>query len=344
MKKMSLWATMLAMLVICGLCTTSCGKDDEEEGGNNEQTSKLEDYVDKYWVLCSRVGNNLIIEFIFENISDQPIYGAKLSLTGGLSGGIVKDDLGNSYYTDAGASTSVYLASAISQDNIFINALSNYSNKWQSINIPAGAKAHYVIKITNFDASGQASKISFDAVFTSVSGLPLQTYTLDTSTIPVTDNRVRFNGIQTPDLNLDVQLVGTEVDEDDNLTIEYTIKNNTGITLQNFCVGVPERIGSAGATDDVNNSYYWRDNVFASLNNSDYATVGSYNATYYNGNGFFGKWCKMTLPANATVPAKVLIKGLDKRAKNVTFDLGVSSENYEPMDNKIHFITIPVTR
>lgn len=344
MKKISLWATMLAMLVISGLCVTSCSKDDKETGGKKEQVSSLDDYVDKYWVLCERVGNNLILEFQFKNKTDQPIMGAKLVLTGGMSGGIIQDNLGNAYYTSAGAATSVYLASAISQDDVFLSALSNYGGEWMSINIPAGATAHYVVKITGFDTSGQATSISFDAVFSAESGLPEQTYTLDTSTIPVTDNRVRFNGIQTPDLNLDVQLVGTEVDEEDNLTIEYTIKNNTGQTLQNFCVGVPERIGSAGATDDVNNSYYWCDNVFASLNNSDYATIGSYNATYYNGNGYFGKWCKMTLPADATVPAKVLIKGLDKRANNVTLDLGVSCENYEPMDNKIHFITIPVTR
>uniref|UniRef100_UPI003298F59B hypothetical protein n=1 Tax=Salmonella enterica TaxID=28901 RepID=UPI003298F59B len=75
-------------------------------------------------------------------------------------------------------------------------------------------------------------------------------------------------------LNIGVQLVGAEVDEDDNLTIEYTIKNNTGIILQNFTVGVLE---NKNAIDDVNNSYYWRDNVYASLNNSDYAVENGYN-------------------------------------------------------------------
>ena len=340
MKKISLWATMLAMLVICGLCVTSCGKDDEEEGGDNgggKTNYTLDDYVDKYWMECSRVGNNLIVEFVFENISDQTIYGAELALTDGC----IKDNLGNIYYTDRGSTTSVYLASAISQDGIFTSALSNYGKKWQSINIPAGAKAHYVVKITKFDSSGRANNISFDAVFKVVSGLPSQSYTIETSTIPVTDNRIRANGIQTPDLNIGVQLVGAEVDEDDNLTIEYTIKNNTGIILQNFTVGVLE---NKNAIDDVNNSYYWRDNVYASLNNSDYAVENGYNRTYYNGNGFFGKWCKTNIPADATVPAKILIKGFDKRARSVTLDLGVSCENYEPMDNQIHFITIPVQR
>ena len=339
---------MLAMLVICGLCVTSCGSDKEEEeggGGGGGKTYVLGDYVETVWVLSERVGNSLIVEMTFINRTDHTIYGADLQLTGALSGGVISDDLGNKYYTDAGAATKVYLATAMMQDGEMLENISNYSNEWKTLNIPAGASASYIIKIVNFDPSARAGKIIFDAVFKTASGLPVQTFNMLQNSIPVNDNRVRFGGAQTPDLYMDVQVTGTSVetyDDVDYLTVNFSIKNNTVHVLQDFMLGIGEY---ADATDDRSNSYYWRDNMFISLNNSDYnAAFGGYNATYYNGNGYFGKWCKMSIPAGATVPASLCIKDFDPQSNTVTFDLRCSSANYEPVDDKIHFISIPVQR
>lgn len=468
MKKISFWATMLAMLVVCGLSVTSCSKDDKEEtngGGGKQQTYSLDDYVYKYWTRCERVGANLVIEMVFENISDNNIYGAKLALVNGA----IKDNLGNTYYVNT---YDVTLASATD-----INSISNYTQEWQTLNIPAGRAVAYFVKIKDFDPSNRATKVSFDATFSVSSGLPATTYTINTSTLPIEDRRVMekgiqtndtalvykvtncervgsvlqidftvtnnsaiemgnltfgtpkdatddlgnsyyyrdnlkiafedgfykseyqirvkpnetahgriritgfdstnkaksvtvpiqcisdtykltddivrfltipirdyrvlYDGIQTPDLNIVVKLQGTEVDDDNNLTIKYTIKNNTGETLQNFAVGV---LGNAGASDDLSNQYYWRDNMYVSLNGSDFGIDTGYNSTAYNGSGFYGKWRKTTIPDGETVDAAVKIKDFAVRANNVTFILGVSSDNYEPADNKIHFITIPVQR
>lgn len=451
MKKNEFMATMLAMLVICGLCVTSCGNDDEEEGGgggNNggkkETTSYLDDYVYKYWTRCERVGANLVVEFAFENLTDKNISGAQLTLANDL----IYDNLGNQYRV--GFSTS--LASATN-----ISSISNYSNRWQTLNIPAKSTVFYFIKIEDFDSSNKASSISFGATFSATSGLPATSYTLETSTIPITDNRIMNNGImtndtalvytvtncervgsvlqvdftitnnsdiemgglsfspadiaqdnmgnnyyvgniqvafgealyknsyllrlkpretangririkdfdstnraslisfsfycsaanyvlsdnvvrfrsipikdnrvtsdgiQTPDFKLDVKLTGAEIDNEGYLKVNYTIQNNTGENLNNFTIQ-----SYSQALDDLSNTYYIGD-FYYSINNSN----------------FFSQGVRMTIHDGATVPATVAIKDFSTKAKNVTFNLKVSCDNYEFADDIMHFITIPISK
>ena len=99
MKKISLWATMLALLV-CGLCVTSCSKDDEEKdgggknGGKKEQKNDLNDYFDYGSYRCERVGANLIIELMFNNKMNKAFNNAQLALTDRT----ITDNLANKYY------------------------------------------------------------------------------------------------------------------------------------------------------------------------------------------------------------------------------------------------------
>ena len=450
MKKISLWATMLAMLLICGLCVTSCSKDDEEKdgggknGGKKEETTNLKTYMDMPLLRCERVGANLIVEMAFENKTGKDIKNAHLELVNGT----VIDNVGNSYYS------AVSLANTID-----MKAISNYGNNhsWLDLNIPANGRAVYIIKIKDFDSSNNARSITFDATFSSPS-LPADSYPLtatfpitdnrvmergvqtnDTAlvykvtncervgsvlqvdftvtnnsniemgnltfspvgdakdnmgnsyysgarmqiafgnalyksgyllqlgpketangrvrflqfdstnrassisfylsctaknyvlsddvirflTIPVTDNRVTANGIQSPDFKLDVKLTGAEMDSEGDLRVNYTIQNNTGENLNNFTI-----VGDGSAIDDLSNAYYSGSSFLYSINNSDY---------FYNG-------VRTNIPDGATVPATVAIKDFSTKAKNVTFNLRVSCDNYEFADNLIHFITIPVQR
>ncbi|MBO4431108.1 MAG: hypothetical protein J5790_07195 [Bacteroidaceae bacterium] len=456
MKKISLWATMLAMLVICGLCVTSCGKDDEEEdsgGGNNggkkETVYPLEDYFNYYYYRCERVGANLVIEMAFENTTGQAVNNAMLQLKDNK----ITDNIGNVYYVN----DRVFLTNTND-----ITAIPKYSDKWNSMTIPADGYAVYIIKILNFDSSNTAKKLSFDLTFGS-SSLPAESYdvaahdfviddnrvmekgiqTNDTAlvykvtncervgsvlqidfsvtnnseiemgnltflpidyakddlgnayycrekidiafgdsfykrddsfvlrlkagetangririrdfdstnkakyisapiqcssnvyalsdnvvrflTIPVKDNRVLYDDIQKPDFKLNVKLSGTEVDEKGTLYVNFTIQNNTGETLRDFTVDG----GMNWIYDDLSNKYYSRDKMALSINNSDYIRDNS---------------LKTTIPVGSTISGTVAILDFSPKAKNVTFDLGISCDNFEFADNKIHFITIPVLR
>ena len=193
MKKVSLWATMLAMLVICALCVTSCGKDDEEEGGGGksggkkEEVSKLEDYFDYYYYRCERVGANLVIEMAFDNKSGKDINNALLQLKDNK----ITDNLGNTYYANAAGATSAYLTNTTD-----INTIPNYGNNWTTVNVSENGYIVYLIKIYNFDPSSTAKKISFDLVFSS-SSLPADSYEVAAHNFVVNDNRVKEKGIQT---------------------------------------------------------------------------------------------------------------------------------------------------
>ena len=253
MKKISLWATMLALMV-SGLCVTSCGsdKEEEEEGGGGKKTYMLDDYVYKYWTRCERVGNNLVVEMFFENFSETDLYGAQLALTN--SG--IRDNVGNTYYSGRGIS----FASATN-----ISSISNYSYQWMSLNIPAKSTVAYFIKIENFDPSNRATSISFEATFSVASGLPATTYTLDTSTLPITDRRVKEHGIMTNDTALVYEVTNCER-VGAALQIDFTVTNNSAINLGNLKFNA-----SGEASDDLGNSYY-----------SSYSTIAFGAGTYKN--------------------------------------------------------------
>lgn len=315
MKKISFWATMLAMLVVCGLSVTSCSKDDKEEtngGGGKQQTYSLDDYVYKYWTRCERVGANLVIEMVFENISDNNIYGAKLALVNGD----IKDNLGNTYST---RTFNVELASATD-----INSISNYTQEWQTLNIPAGRAVAYFVKIKDFDPSNRATKVSFDATFSVSSGLPATTYTINTSTLPIEDRRVMGNGIMTNDTALvytvtNCERVGGVVQ------IDFTVTNDSEIELGNLTFGC-----AGNATDDLGNNYYtgligYGDIAFG---------AGSYKNSYVQ-----------QLKPHKTINGRLRIDNFDttNKAKFVSVPISCESSTYTFSDDVARFITVPIT-
>lgn len=455
MKKISLWATMLAMLLICGLCVTSCSKDDEEKdgggknGGKNEQTFDLGKYIKAYFIRGERVGSNLIVEMALVNQTDRDITNFRVGIPSEYENYLIYDDLGNQY---TGGNASIEFASATEN-----SSKSTYSTRgWMTLTIPAKGTAYYFMTIHNFDPTNRARKITYDMIckspeipgddystiyfhdfditdyrimengiqtndtalvyrlidcqrvgsvlqidfsvtnysnidmgnLTFISGtasddlgnsyeyasltnvafgegvynreykirlksgetaygrlriknfdqtnkakyvsIPLvcssDTYTFSDDrarflTIPVKDNRILHDGIQTPDLNLDIKMTGTEEDKDGNKIINLTIKNNTGETLEDFTVGYTGYV-----IDDISNRYDGLFMLHFSMNDSEFFTNG----------------VKTTIQPGATVKTSIGLTGLNAKAKNVTFNLGVSCDNYEFADNLIHFITIPV--
>ena len=454
MKKLSLWATMLAMLVICGLCVTSCGKDDEEDGGSSgnnggkkEQTLDLDKYIKAYYVRGERVGSNLIVEMFIENQLDTDISDFVVGVPTEYENFLIYDDLGNQY------TNNVEFASATES-----SAKSTYSRQgWQKLTIPGKGYVAYFMTIHDFDTTNKARKITFDLIckspsiptddyntimfhnfditdnrvlengiqtndtalvynlidcqrvgnvlqidfsvtnksaidmgnitfiagnatddlgqkyeygsYTNVAfgdglyqqqykirlrsgetnygrlriksfdatnkakfvNIPLlcssDSYTLSDDrarflTLSISDNRVLYDGIQTPDLKLDIKLAGTEEDESGNKIINFTIKNNTGESLNNITLTYDGSI-----IDDISNRYDPSYSLLFSMNNSE----------------FFSQGVKTTIPDGTTVNAAVALKGLNAKAKNVTFNLRVSCDNYEFADDLMHFITVPIS-
>lgn len=314
MKKISLWATMLAMLVICGLCVTSCGKDDEEEdggGGNNggkkEQTYNFGDYVNAYYVRCERVGANLVVEMVFENISGKDINGAKLSLVNGA----IVDDLGNAYYVN---NRKVVLASATN-----INSISNYSTTWQTLNISANGYVVYYIKIYDFDSTNTAKKLSFDLSFSSTS-LPVETFDVTAYDFVIDDNRVMGRGVMTNDTALVYKVTNCER-VGSVLQIDFTVTNNSELDL-----GTLTFSSDGYATDDLGNQYY---NTYASIAFG----AGTYKNTYLQ-----------QIPSGETINGRLRISNFDptNKAKFVSFPMPCSSSSYTLTDNVVRFLTIPI--
>ncbi len=313
MKKISLWATMLALLV-CGLCVTSCSKDDEEKdgggknGGKKEQKNDLNDYFDYGSYRCERVGANLIIELMFNNKMNKAFNNAQLALTDRT----ITDNLGNKYYLNG----AVFLANSTD-----INAWSNYKDNWQSLNIPAEGYAIYAIKILNFDPTNKAAKISFNLEF-SASGLSGDHYVLSAE-IPIDDYRVMEKGIQTNDTALTYKItncerVGTV------LQIDYTITNNSDIELGNLTF-----LPIDYAKDDLGNSYYCRGNIDITFNDGLYKRDANF---------------VLRLKPSETANGRIRIRDFDSKnkAKNISFPLQCSSNVYALSDNVVRFLTIPI--
>lgn len=313
MKKISLWATMLAMLLICGLCVTSCSKDDEEKdggggnGGKKETTYNFDDYINAYYVRCERVGANLVVELVFENITDHDINGAKLSLTDGA----IVDDLGNAYYVN---NRKVVLASATN-----VNSTSNYSTTWQSVNISAKGYVIYYIKIYDFDSTNSAKKLSFDLSFSS-SSLPVENFDITAHDFDIEDHRVKEHGIMTNDTALVYTVTNCER-VGSVLQIDFTVTNNSKIDLGNLTF-----VGHGEASDDLGNHYY-----------SQYSQIafgaGTYKNTY-----------TQQLEPGKTINGRLRITDFDatNKAKFVSVPIPCSSSTYTFTDNVVRFLTIPI--
>lgn len=250
---------------------------------------------------CQRVGSVLQIDFSVSN--DSYINMGYLTFVSGSA----TDDLGNKY--EYGMSTNVAFDDGV------------YKSEYK-IRLQSGETKYGRLRITDFDTSNKAKYVSIPLVCSS------DAYTLSDDrarflTIPVKDNRILYEGIQTPDLKIDVALAGTEVDESGNIIVNYTIKNNTGEPLTHFAI---DRNGSI--IDDISNRYDSSSTMLLSINGSDFSSQGA----------------RTTIPAGATVNAAVALKNINSKAKNVNFDLQVSCDNYECADRLMHFITIPVQR
>ena len=302
---------MLALLV-CGLCVTSCSKDDEEKdgggnGGKKETTYNFDDYINAYYIRCERVGANLVVELVFENITDHDINDAKLLLTNGA----IADDLGNIYYVNN--NSKVVLASATN-----VNSTSNYSRTWQTLNIPANGYAIYYIKIYDFDSTNSAKKLSFDLSLSS-SSLPVE-FNITAHDFDIEDRRVKEHGIMTNDTALVYTVTNCER-VGSVLQIDFTVTNNSNIDLGNLTF-----VSNKEASDDLGNHYY-----------SQYSQIAFGAGTYKN------EYTQQLEPGK-TINGRLRITNFDatNKAKFVSVPITCSSSTYTFTDNVVRFLTIPI--
>lgn len=311
MKKTSFWATVLALLIVCGLSVTSCSKDEEKNnGGQKEQMYDFSDYINAYCVRCERVGANLVIEMVFENLTNNAINNTKLSMVNGS----IKDNFGNTYSTNY---ANVVLASSTN-----INSISNYSREWKTLNIPVNGYAIYYIKIYNFDATNTATKVSFDLTFNS-SSLPIESFEISAYDFIISDNRVMEKGIQTNDTALVYKVTNCER-VGGVVQIDFTLTNDSEIELGDLtfqCAG--------NATDDLSNNYYtglygYGDIAFG---------AGSYKSSYV-----------LKLKPHETINGRLRINNFDttNKAKFVSVPISCKSSTYVFSDEVARFLTIPI--
>lgn len=253
--------------------------------------------LDFAMVGCERVGGVLLIDYTVTNNGTYDI--ANFQLDGGAYNA-ASDNLGNTYYVSCAFGKSDYAQKR-----------STRLNKGQTID------GH--LKLLDFDPTGKAATINATIACGS-SDYVLTDKHIRFLTIPITDNRVTDNGIQSCDRGLSFEVKSTSIDKDGVLRIYYTIKNNTEETIHNFSLG---HSSPYAGSDDLNNAYY----VYCSFNKSDFAFNNSTD-----------------IPAGTTIDAAIAFKDFNPRARYASASLPCSAKDYLLDDERLRFLNIPIEK
>lgn len=136
--------------------------------------------------------------------------------------------------------------------------------------------------------------------------------------IKITDKRILKDGVQTNDNNLAYTIQSCRFNDNGNVILNFSVKNNTGYDLKNY------ELERNKVYDDFGNSY---DAYLSSSENSD----------YYRYQGW-------SISDGATINVSCAVRNVNKNAKNITVWLYNGIGNYIPTDNVVRFITIPIQK
>lgn len=299
MKKVNLKKIFgLLAILVCGLTVslslTSCDNDVLNEIFDDGVES-WDDYVSIKITRCERVGHNLIIDYEMKNKKDREV-----RVTVSRRGGTIVDNLGNEYSADFSFASERYYS---------------YSN----VNISAKNTVTGHIKVENFDDSNKAQKVNCKMNI-GIDGVEIdfehQLFSQDG--IKITDKRILKDGVQTNDNNLVYTIQSCRFNDNGNVILNFSVKNNTGYDLKNYTLGRNK------VYDDFGNSYE------TYLSNSE-------NSDYYS----YQDW---SISDGASINVSCAIKNVNKNAKNITVWLYNSIGNYIPTDDVVRFITIPIQK
>lgn len=295
MRKINLkncWGICLAAMVLC-MSLTSCNKNDDKD------SPKLTDYVEVTITACERVGSVLMIDYKVKN---------KISTNIEVYTNAVKvvDNNGSDYNAELNINDGAY-------------------NNWTETTIISGNEVVCHAKVYDFDPTNRATSINFSIgmdVNNTISG------TMWCNGVEVTDNRVLTYGIQTNDRKLSYRgksckMVWNEEERRNDVFLEYTITNYTGMSLEDFGMGYAYG-GEAKVYDGNSNSY----DSSIRFGNDDWYHFGAVDR----------------LAAGSTVQATIWIKDVKSSATELNIYIGASAKNYVCEDNTVRFLTIPIEK
>lgn len=300
MKKSNLKKILgLLAILVCGLTVslslTSCDNDVFNEIFDDGVES-WNDYVSIKITRCERVGHNLIIDYEMKNKKDREVR-VTVERRGERS---IVDNLGNEFSAD------------------FSFASERYSYN-SHVNISAKNTVTGHIKIENFDDSNKAQKVNckMDIGIDGVN-LDYEHRLFSQDGIKITDKRILKDGVQTNDNNLVYTIQSCRFNDNGNVILNFSVKNNTGYDLNNY------ELEGEKIYDDLGNSY-----------NALLSTSENSNYSYYQ------HW---SVGDGASINVSCAVKNVNKNAKNITVWLHNGIGNYIPTDDVVRFITIPIQK
>ena len=210
----------------------------DELEGDSEPTFNT--YFNMEVTKAERVGANLKVDFTLKNKSGKDLQ--NVSLNGGSVWDMMKDDLGNTYYSE----------------------ISIEGGNWRestSINIAKGETVSGSFLITNYDATNSSRKLNV------IFGCSCATVDFsgrgEVDNVSIVDNRVLKNGICTNDQILTYTLVNC-IKVNKNAYITFTVKNTSAKDISEF------QLTATKAKDNGGDEYYY---TYISMEGGSYATA-----------------------------------------------------------------------
>lgn len=298
MKKNVFKLMALFAVVLCGVAFTACGTDEDEEGGSGSgSTPNASKYVSVEITRCERVGSVLQLDFNVTNKNNSDI-------TVSLRYPEITDNNGTTY----------------GYGSSYVSTGSNNYGTGTNITITGKNTIQGHAKITDFDPLNTAKTIKF-SMNVGVTNINCDATDFVNSKVQITDNRVMAHGVQTNDTNLDWKVTSCKRDADGDLVLGFTMKNNTGIALENVIIRY------SSAFDNLGNKFGY---------GSMYVRWGS--STSYSTNSL------VNIAAGDEIEGGIALKDFDAKATEVTANMSIEVGNYITSDNTVRFLTIPVTK
>lgn len=272
-------------------------------GGSSNTKPSYADYVDIDIARCERVGSVLQIDFTVKNKKSNEIT-VELNNFDGIR---VTDDNGTSYIP------------------VLALGSEEYSIISRKAPIPGNSSIKAHAKVKSYDPNNEAKKITFQLPVDIV-GVDLSNNQFKKNNITVVDNRIMAHGIQTNDLYLQWTLNRCYRGANGTLYVNFTVKNNTSSTLNNFWVF------DGG---DYDNIY---DNLGNKYNRFGFRW-GTENDYLFNGFSFQNK---TNINAGGSAMGSFCIENFAAGASEISAIICVGVSDYIMNDDKVRFITIPI--
>jgi len=218
----------LAVLFMTVMCMTFTFTACEDLFGDDGEESKFSDYFTMSITRCERVGNVLVFDWTIKNKSKVDAQNLLLNMQSVYVHGT--DNTGGTYY----------------YGDVSVGGNGSSFSGSKTVAVLAGETIEGKIRFDVSDMSDNATKFTLK-VSVRCEEMDVDEK-LDFKNISITDNRVLSEGIQTNDTNLSYTVNSCKRDNDGNVILAFTVKNNTGILLQKYQVNI------SGFTDNVSSS------------------------------------------------------------------------------------------